>query len=101
MTEKALSLLGLCMRAGRMVSGEETCVKAIRAGNAHLAVIDGGASANARKALGDACAYRQVPLLITDPGQLGQAVGKRNRMAVVVTDAGFAAAIEKAAASIG
>ena len=99
MTEKAMSLLGLCMRAGRLVSGEEPCVKAIRAGGARLVVIDGGASANAKKALTDACAYRSVPLLETEPGRLGAAVGKRNRMAVAVTDAGFAEAICRACAA--
>ena len=97
MTEKALSLLGLCTRAGRLVAGEENCVKAVRAEKARLVVLDGGASANARKALSDACAYRSVPLLETGAGQLGPAVGKRGRMAVAVTDEGFAGAILKAA----
>lgn len=97
MNAKFLNLMGLCMRAGRLVSGEDACIKAIRSGSAHLVILDGGASANARKALTDACAYRSVPMLETGEGELGAAVGKPNRKAVAVTDAGFARALCKAA----
>ena len=97
MNDKFMNLLGLCMRAGRIVTGEDACIKAIRAQQAQLAILDGSASDNARKALSDACNYRSVPLLETDPDQLGRAIGKNNRKAVVVTDAGFAKALLKAA----
>lgn len=97
MNEKFWNLLGLCMRAGKIVTGEDGCVKAIRAETAQLAILDGSASANAKKALGDACAYRSVPLLETDADRLGAAIGKPNRKAVVVTDKGFARALIKAA----
>ncbi|MDO4739173.1 MAG: ribosomal L7Ae/L30e/S12e/Gadd45 family protein [Eubacteriales bacterium] len=97
MNEKFFNLLGLCMRAGRLVSGEDGCIKAIRAETAALAILDGSASDNARKALSDACAYRSVPLLETQPDALGRAVGKPNRKAVVITDKGFARALIKAA----
>ncbi len=99
MNTKFLNLVGLCMRAGRLVSGEDACVKAIRSETAKLAIIDGSASDNAKKMLSDACAYRSVPLLETGAGELGPAVGKANRKAVVITDAGFAGALIKAAAN--
>ena len=97
MNEKFWNLLGLCMRAGKIVTGEDGCIKAIRAQQAHLAVLDGSASANARKALSDACAFRSVPLLETEADRLGTAIGKPNRKAVVITDKGFANALIKAA----
>ena len=97
MNDKFMNLLGLCMRAGRIVTGEDACIKAIRAQHAHLAILDGSASGNARKALSDACAYRSVPLLETEADRLGGAIGKNNRKAAVVTDAGFAKALLKAA----
>lgn len=92
-----MNLLGLCMRAGRIVTGEDACIKAIRAGTAALAILDGSASDNARKALSDACNFRSVPLLETEADRLGAAIGKNNRKAVVVTDKGFALALIKAA----
>lgn len=97
MNGKFLNLLGLCMRAGKLVTGEDACIKAIRAGTARLAVLDGSASDNARKALTDACNYRSVPLLDTDSEQLGKAIGRDNRKVAVVTESGFAQALRKAA----
>ena len=54
--KKLLGLVGLCARAGRLVSGEDASVKLIRSGKALVAFIDEGASANAQKALSNACA---------------------------------------------
>lgn len=90
-------MLGMCMRAGKLITGEDACIKAIRAGTAKLALLDGSASPNARKALADACAYRSVPLLITEEGRFGEAIGKPGRKSGVTTDEGFAKAITKQA----
>ena len=86
----AMGMLGLCARAGKLVSGEEMSVKAIRKGTALLAIIDEGASANAKKAMTDACRSADVKLVTMPEGQLGQAIGKPGRMAAAVRDAGFA-----------
>ena len=65
MNAKFLNLMGLCMRAGCLVSAAAASFTAIPLPPAHLAILYGGASANARKALSDACAYRSVPMLVT------------------------------------
>ena len=88
--DRMLNMLGLCARAGRLITGEKACVQAIRAGGAFVALLDGAASANAVKALSDACISHGVPLVRTDKYQLGDAIGKPGRMVVAVTDAGFA-----------
>lgn len=95
MTQGFYAMLGLCMRAGKLATGEDACVKAIRAGTAKLAILDGSASQNTRKALSDACAYRSVPLLITEEGRFGDAIGKPGRKTGVTADEGFAKAIRK------
>ena len=69
--ERALSFLGLCMRAGQVVSGQEACVAAIRGGECALALLDAGASENTLKRVEDACASHQVPLYCISPGALG------------------------------
>ena len=86
-----LNMLGLCMRAGKLVRGEDACKQAIRAGKAYLTVIDASASANAKKSLGDSCATYHVPLLEAE--MLGGAIGRGSHKAAVVTDAGFAKAL--------
>lgn len=88
-----LNMLGLCARAGRLITGEKACVQAVRAGNVHAMLLDGAASDNAVKAVSQACETHGVPLLRTGPFELGDAVGKPGRMAAGVTDAGMAARI--------
>ena len=46
---RALNMLGLCMRAGKVISGEKACVQAIRAGGAYCAIIDRAAAGNVVK----------------------------------------------------
>ena len=91
--DRMLNMLGLCARAGKLITGEKACVQAIRAGGAQVALLDGAASANAVKALTDACTSHGVLLVRTGNCSLGDAIGKPGRMAAVVTDAGMAARI--------
>ena len=93
--KRALGLIGLCMRAGRISLGAPNAEKAIRSGTAKLVLLDGGASANTRKAVADACSYRKVPLETLPPDLLGSAVGRPGRMCAAVTDEGFAEQIQK------
>lgn len=87
---RALGMLGLCARAGALVTGEKACVQQIRSGRAHAAVLDGAASENAEKAVSNACRTHGVPLVRTGAFELGDAIGKPGRMAAVVTDAAMA-----------
>ena len=85
--DRMLSLLGLCARAGKLITGEKACVQAIRGESVFAALLDGAASDNAVKAVGQACASHGVPLLRTGAYELGDAIGKPGRMAAGVTDA--------------
>ena len=38
---RVIGFLGLCMRAGRIISGQEACVDLIRRGEAALVLLDG------------------------------------------------------------
>jgi len=90
MNERAMSMLGLCARAGKLISGEKAVVQAIRSGACALAILDGGVAVNGEKAVSQACQTHETPLLRTAPGELGRAIGRPGRMAVAVTDAGMA-----------
>ena len=88
---RTLSRLGLAMRAGKLVSGEETVHKAIRGGEARLVVLAGDASPGTRKKLTDKCASFGVPLVVGFTRyELGGAVGKPERVMFAVTDEGLA-----------
>ena len=76
MNEAALrGLLGLCQRAGKLQSGGDMALAAIRSGKARVAVVDAQASANTVKKITDACIYYHVPLLTLPDGLLGAACG--------------------------
>ena len=60
--DRVLNMLGLCARAGKLITGEKACVQAIRTGGAFAAVLDGAAAQNAVKAVTQACESHGVSL---------------------------------------
>ena len=83
---RALNMLGLCARAGKIISGEKACVQAVRSGGVYAVLLDDGAAQNAVKAITDACSHHNVTLLRAPEFQLGDAIGKPGRMVVGITD---------------
>ena len=88
-----LGMLGLCARAGKLITGEKACVQAVRSGAACAVLLDGAASENAVKAVTNACSTHGVPLGRTGAFELGEAIGRPSRMAAAITDAGMAARV--------
>jgi len=86
---RVISFLGLCMRAGRIISGQEACVDLIRQGQAALALMDASASDNTRKRLTDACRSHDVALYELSAGTLGAAIGKKGRMVIALRPDGM------------
>lgn len=88
--DKALSSLGMAMRAGKLITGDETVLKAVRAGKAHLVIIAGDASDNTKKKFRDKCGTYGIQLAEAfDREQLGKAIGKPERVVLAVTDMQF------------
>ena len=87
---RMLNMLGLCMRAGRIISGEKACVQAVRAGGACAVVLHRAAAKNAVNAVSDACTDYEVPLIYAPENELGAAIGKPGRMVAAITDPSMA-----------
>ena len=87
---QVINFLGLCMRAGRIISGQEACVDLARQEQAALVLMDAGASDNTRKRISDACHSHNVPLYEMAEGALGHAIGKNGRMMVALMPDGMA-----------
>lgn len=88
---KFYSLLGLCMRAGMLVSGEFMVEKAIRADKVKLVIVAEDASDNTKKKFTNMCNYRKLELLIFGTkSSLGAALGKEIRASIGITDENFA-----------
>ncbi|SEN33829.1 Ribosomal protein L7Ae [Paenibacillus sp. OV219] len=91
---KALSLLGMAMRAGKLVTGDETVLKAVKQGKAKIVIVAADASDNTKKKFRDKCATYNVKLIEAfDRITIGEAIGKSERVLLGVTDAGFSKSI--------
>lgn len=91
MKNKVLSQLGLAQRAGKLVTGDDIVFKAIRSNQARLVFVASDASENTQKKFRDKCQTYNVPLVIGfTRDELGESLGKLDRVIVGVTDNGFA-----------
>ena len=89
--KKFYSLLGLCMRARRLFSGEFAVEKGVKRGEVYLVILAEDASDNTRKRFRDMCSYHKVPYAeYTDKESLGHAIGKEFRASLCVVDANLA-----------
>jgi len=88
--EKILNLLGLAMRAGKLVTGEELTIGDIRSNKAKFVLVAADASENTRKKIKDKCSYYKVPCDESFfQAELSHAIGK-TRMVIGINDQGFA-----------
>jgi ribosomal protein L7Ae-like RNA K-turn-binding protein len=89
--ERIFQLLGLATRARKVVSGEEFVVKEIQKQRAKLVLIATDAAPNSRKKIEDKCTYYNVEYhFFGNRYELGHATGKESRIALAITDGGFA-----------
>ena len=94
--DKALSMIGMAQRAGRIASGEFATEKAVKTGKAFVVVVADDASANTKKMFSDMCTFYKVPIYFySDKIQLGHAIGKEFRASLAVLDEGLGKVIKK------
>ncbi len=87
--------LGLAQKAGKVASGDFAVRAALNGGKARLMLIACNAAENSRKEL-EYLAETAGVKAITGPTreEIGSAIGKSPRMAVVITDNNFAVMIQ-------
>lgn len=94
--QKAMSLIGLSMKAGKVFSGEFSTEKAVKTGKAYMVIVSEEASANTKKKFRNMCEFYHVPYHeFGEKTELGRAIGKEFRASIAVTDENLAAALEK------
>ncbi|NLC95039.1 MAG: hypothetical protein GX676_05025 [Bacilli bacterium] len=86
-----LKHLGLAYRAGKIVTGEDNIIYHIREKKVNLVIVATNASNNTKKKYFDKCSFYNIQCIEQGTIQdISHAIGKNNRVAVGVTDAGFA-----------
>lgn len=89
MKQKALNLLGLMTRAGKIVTGDDL-VKSIQNQKINLLLVSEDCGPNTYKKLTDKAQYYKIETVIcftTD--EISNAIGRENRVAVGIADRGF------------
>ncbi|RAL26332.1 YlxQ family RNA-binding protein [Thermoflavimicrobium daqui] len=93
---KLLNTLGLAMRAGKIISGEDLVIREIRSKKAKIVILATDTARNTEKKISDKCQFYQVPMIRFGTRQeLGNAIGKTERVVIAVTDFGFAKMIQQ------
>lgn len=88
--------LGMAQKAGKLASGDYAVRSALKSGKGKLLIVAADAAENAKKDmyfLAELTKITVVECLSRD--ELGQAIGKAKRTAVVVLDNNFASMINK------
>ncbi|OTA40292.1 MAG: hypothetical protein A6D92_19905, partial [Symbiobacterium thermophilum] len=84
------TMLGLCQRAGKLASGDLAAEQALRRGHAHLVLIAADASERTQSKFAHLAAQAGVPCYVVGTrADLGRAIGKAGRAAVVVQSRDF------------
>ncbi len=95
MNQKVAQLLGLAMRAGKVITGEGLVINGVRNGQAKLVLLATDASANTTKKVSDKCLYYKVPCYsLSTRYELGSAIGKEARVSIAITDSKMAKSME-------
>ncbi len=98
-SSRLLGLLGLAHKACRLRFGRDEALRAIRTGQASLALLANDAGSDLRGAVETTLHDTRQPEYLVGPSkmEIGQALGRRPVGVVVVTDLGFARALRRLA----
>ena len=87
MTNKALNMISIAMKAGALVSGEFASEQAIKDGSGQLCVVATDASDGTKKSFSNSCQFYGVKYIeFGTKESLGHAIGKEYRASIVVCD---------------
>lgn len=90
------NLLGLCQRAGKLVSGSDQVEATIRSGKSVLLILTDDIGDSMKKRYTDKASFYNVEVLFFgEKDVLGHNIGKGPRSAVIITDKGFAESFKK------
>ncbi len=85
--KKVYSWLGLCTRAGNLVSGDDTTLRSLKKGAVKLVIIAEDASNNTKKLFSDKCSFRNIVFFeFGNKVMLGNSIGKSPRAVVGILD---------------
>lgn len=89
--DQIINFLGLAMRAGKVKTGESVILNDLKKNKLKFVIVASDASENTTKVIKNKCDSNRVPMRIfASRVELGQALGKSERVNIGITDQGFA-----------
>ena len=96
MNKKIYQFIGLCMKAGCLMSGNEQIADKLKKGKGELLIITEDSSMNTKNEYISSANKAGISYIIFgEKEQMGNALGKSIRTAVLIMDKGFAEALRK------
>lgn len=93
---KIMSMLSICQKAGKIVSGEFAVEKSLQDGSSFLVLIAEDASNNTKKKFENKTFFYKVDCIkYSTKVEISQAIGKLNRSVFSIIDEGFAKKIKE------
>lgn len=90
MTNKLDSMISLCQKSGKLISGEQLCENSIRSTKAKVIIVAADASENTKKKFRNSSEYYKIPFYLYSTKEgLGQITGKRFRAVLTIEDENF------------
>ena len=81
--DKLIGLLGIAVRAGQAVFGEDSCMKALRSGQCEILLLDAAISGTVREKYAGVCERGDIPYTVLPEGTIATATG-HSGMAVAI-----------------
>ncbi len=97
MNNKFLFMLGLCRRAGKLITGTDLVTKSLPSKKTYLVIYTSDASDNTKKRVTDKCSYYGVEAVMTEfsGSTVGDAIGKSGTVCTLgITDINFASELK-------
>lgn len=96
MESRIYQMLGLCQKAGKLVTGEFAAKEAVLSKTAYLVIVATDASNNTKKLFKDKSSYRGISHVEWGTKEeLGSKVGKDPRAVIAIVDENFARKIKE------
>lgn len=93
---KIEGLLGLCMKAGKLAFGTDSCIDSIKRKKVKLVLVAQDAAQRTKKNFEIICKQNQIPIYFYGTiEELSKAIGKTNKAVFGIQNQNFADAIQK------
>ena len=93
---KALNLISLAQKAGKVKAGEYLTMKALKEGFAHLVIVASDTSEKSKARIAKECdIYGGKIVVYGNKSDLGHFIGSREKSVICLTDEGFSDALLK------